>query len=289
MPKTTARSPRSRPRARPRALVAGALAGAVALVGLAGALPASAAPTGAPSFSSVSDPSSGSGPSGAAPSSSGRPGSVTGSVTASVAVPTDFRDRPALPAGVDPAAWRCEVHAAAPRLSMGGLAVTLAPITMTHAEGPLPDGTPGQVWGAMHSAATPVPGGLTGTAQAGPAPLTGLSLQPEYGGRSDFYTGRFSLRFRLVSPLLPRSCVIGADAPVDFALKRPSPSEWLSTDPPVIRFSAYDDTFAAPAPGHCGPLTRILGRRLGLPAPTGNLMSYDAIYTFRTYDTLPAR
>lgn len=289
MPKTTARSPRSRPRARPRALVAGALAGAVALVGLAGALPASAAPTGAPSFSSVSDPSSGSGPSGAAPSSSGRPGSVTGSVTASVAVPTDFRDCPALPAGVDPAAWRCEVHAAAPRLSMGGLAVTLAPITMTHAEGPLPDGTPGQVWGAMHSAATPVPGGLTGTAQAGPAPLTGLSLQPEYGGRSDFYTGRFSLRFRLVSPLLPRSCVIGADAPVDFALKRPSPSEWLSTDPPVIRFSAYDDTFAAPAPGHCGPLTRILGRRLGLPAPTGNLMSYDAIYTFRTYDTLPAR
>ncbi|WP_051576498.1 hypothetical protein [Streptomyces sp. Tu 6176] len=141
----------------------------------------------------------------------------------------------------------------------------------------------------MHSAATPVPGGPTGTAQAGPAPLTGLSLQPEYGGRSDFYTGRFSLRFRLVSPLLPRSCVIGADAPVDFALKRPSPSEWLSTNPPVIRFSAYDDTFAAPAPGHCGPLTRILGRRLGLPAPTGNLMSYDAIYTFRTYDTLPAR
>ncbi|MEU5089954.1 hypothetical protein [Streptomyces sp. NPDC021356] len=201
----------------------------------------------------------------------------------------DFADCPALPAGVDPGSWRCEVHSAAPRLTMGNVTVTLAPITMTHAEGPMPDGSQGQVWGAMHTAATPVPGGLTGTAAAGQPPLPGLAIHPEYGGRSDFYTGRFSLRFRLVGPLLPRACVIGSAEPVDFALKRPSPSEWVSTNPPVIKFSAYDDTFAAPAAEHCGPLTRALDRRLGLPAPSGNLMSYDATYTFRTYDRLPTR
>ena len=79
--------------------------------------------------------------------------------------------------------------------------------------------------------------------------------EPEYGGRSDFYTGRFSLRFRLLSPLLPRTCAIGADAPIDLRLKRSGPSQWISQDPPVIKFSAYDDTFPAPAAAHCGPLT----------------------------------
>ncbi|WP_333776947.1 hypothetical protein [Streptomyces sp. IBSBF 3136] len=200
---------------------------------------------------------------------------------------TDYADCPALPEGVDPARWRCEVHTATPQLTMGKITLTLAPITMTHAEGPLPDGTDGGVWGAMHSAPTAVPGGLTGTPAGAHAPITALSIQPEYGGRSDFYTGRLSLRFRLRSPLLPQSCAIGASEPVDFQVKRSGPSKWVSQDPPVIEFSAYDDTFAAPAPEHCGPLTGFLGRRLGLPAATGNLMAYDASYTFKTYDQLP--
>ncbi|MEU9137836.1 hypothetical protein AB0D33_18050 [Streptomyces sp. NPDC048404] len=113
-------------------------------------------------------------------------------------------------------------------------------------------------------------------------------MKPEYGGRSDFYTGQFSLRLRLSSPLLAHGCTIGASAPVDFQLKRSGPSKWVSQDPPVIEFSAYDDTFTAPAAEHCGPLTRPLNRRLGLPAPSGNLMTYDASYTFRTYDQLPS-
>ncbi|WP_459750037.1 hypothetical protein [Streptomyces sennicomposti] len=199
---------------------------------------------------------------------------------------TDYTDCPALPEGVDPARWRCEVHTAAPKLTMGKVTLTLAPITMTHAEGPLPDGTDGGVWGGMHSTPTVVPGGLTGTPAGGHAPAPGLAIRPEYGGRSDFYTGRLSLRFRLLSPLLPHGCVIGASEPVDFQVKRSGPSKWVSQDPPVIEFSAYDDTFAAPAPEHCGPLTGFLGRRLGLPAATGNLLSYDALYTFRTYDRL---
>ncbi|MFI0965923.1 hypothetical protein ACH4S8_31690 [Streptomyces sp. NPDC021080] len=200
---------------------------------------------------------------------------------------TDFSDCPALPAGVDPARWRCEVHTAAPRLTLGKVTVDLAPITMTHAEGPMPDGTAGQVWGAMHSAPTAVPGGLTGTEAGEHTRRLPLAIKPEYGGRSDFYTGQFSLRFRLSSPLLTHGCTVGASAPVDFRLKRSGPSEWVSQDPPVIKFSAYDDTFTAPAAEHCGPLTGPLDRRLGLPAASGNLMTYDATYTFRMYDHLP--
>ncbi|MEV6018830.1 MULTISPECIES: hypothetical protein [unclassified Streptomyces] len=206
--------------------------------------------------------------------------------SAAPATVTDFSDCPTLPAGADPARWRCEVHTAAPLLTMGTIQVALAPITMTHAEGPMPDGADGQVWGAMHNAPTAVPGGLTGTAAGDHAGLLRLAIQPVYGGRSDFYTGQFSLRLRLSSPLLSHGCTIGADAPIDFRLKRSGPSEWVSQDPPVIKFSAYDDAFTAPAAEHCGPLTSALNRRLGLPAPTGNLMTYDATYTFRTYDDL---
>jgi hypothetical protein len=172
---------------------------------------------------------------------------------------------------------------------MGKMAVALAPITMTHAEGPMPDGSNGQVWGAMHSSPTAIPGGLTGTPAGDRAAVLGLAIQPEYGGRSDFYTGRFSLRFRLLSPLLAHGCTIGASTPVDFRLKRSGPSTWVSQDPPVIKFSAYDDAFTAPGAEHCGPLTAPLNRRLGLPAAEGNLMTYDATYTFKTYDQLPAK
>ncbi|WP_153540382.1 hypothetical protein [Streptomyces sp. RB17] len=200
---------------------------------------------------------------------------------------TDFSDCPALPDGVDPARWRCEVHTAAPRLTMGKVTADLAPITMTHAEGPMPDGSKGQVWGAMHSSPTAIPGGLTGTPAGDHAAVLGLAIQPEYGGRSDFYTGQFSLRFRLLGALVPHGCTIGAGDPVDFQLKRSGPSTWVSQNPPVIEFSAYDDTFTAPAAAHCGPLTGPLNRRLGLPATEGNLLSYDASYTFKTYDQLP--
>ncbi|MEU6549165.1 hypothetical protein ABZ915_02615 [Streptomyces sp. NPDC046915] len=203
------------------------------------------------------------------------PGTAHAEPTAATPSAADFSDCPPLPSGVDPARWRCEVHNAAPKLTMGKLTVNLAPITMTHAEGPLPDGTDGQVWGTMHTTPT--------------AMSKGLAILPEYGGRSDFYTGQFSLRFRLLGPLLRHSCTIGADAPVDFQLKRSGPSEWLSQDPPLIKFSAYDDTFSAPAAEHCGPLTASLNRILGLQATSGNLMTYDATYTFKTYDQLPER
>ncbi|MGK4581020.1 hypothetical protein [Kitasatospora sp. HPMI-4] len=203
---------------------------------------------------------------------------------------TDYRDCPGLPAGVDPSRWRCEVTVSAPVLTIGEVRqLKLAPITMTHAEGPLADGTMAQVWGGMHTTPTVVPGGLTGAGAGKHSALTGVTVKPRYGGRSDFYNGQFSLGFELAGPLLPKGCGIGADAPVDFRLKRSGNSVWLSQNPPLIKFSAYADQFTVPAAKDCGPLSGLLNRRLGLPSPAGNLMTYDAEYTFRMYDRLPAR
>jgi hypothetical protein len=182
------------------------------------------------------------------------------------------------------------VHTTSPQLRIGSVTLpALAKLTMTHAEGPLSDGSPGQVWGAMHSDPTAVPGGLLGNPAGDRSPVLGLAMEPEYGGTSDFYTGRFSLRLRLVGPLVPNGCTIGATHPVDFRPKRSGPSKWISQNPPVIEFAAYDDTFTAPAAEDCGPLAGLLNQRLGLPASSGNLLAYDALYTFRTYDRLPAR
>ncbi|MFJ5268203.1 hypothetical protein [Streptomyces sp. NPDC088358] len=216
--------------------------------------------------------------------------------TAPPVVPYDFRDCPDIPAGVDAARWKCEVLTATGSLTLSSRSVPeLAPMTITHAEGPLPDGGDGQVWGAMRSTSTIVPGGLLGTGPTGHGPLLPLALRPEYGGRSDFYStgnslGLFTLRFRVLSPLLPHGCVIGGgDAPVELRLRRAGDSEWISQDPPVIRFDAYDDTFAAPATVGCGPLGRLVDDRLGLPGATGNAITLSARYTFKTYDRLPAR
>ncbi|MFJ3879211.1 hypothetical protein ACIPW5_17335 [Streptomyces sp. NPDC090077] len=208
----------------------------------------------------------------------------------------DFTDCPAIPAGVDAAQWKCEVMTATGSLTLGNRTLPeFAPMTVTHAEGPMPDGSKGQVWGALRSGPTAVPGGLFGTPGGDRSPVLGLSVQPEYGGRSDFYTvgndmGLFTVRYRVLSPLLPQGCVIGAgDAPVELRLKRVGKSERISTDPPVIKFAASDDSFAVPAAEGCGPLGKVLNDRLGLPAQTGNSITLSALYTFRTYDQLPPR
>lgn len=207
----------------------------------------------------------------------------------------DFSDCPDIPAGVDAARWKCEVLTATGSLTLGNRTLPeLAPMTITHAEGPMPDGSNGQVWGGLRAAPTAVPGGLLGTPAADLGPRLALSLQPEYGGRSDFYSvgndmGLFTMRFRAVSPLLPQGCVIGADTPVEIRLKRTGASQWVSKNPPVIKFDAYDDAFGVPAADGCGPLGRLVNNRLGLPATTGNAIALSAYYTFKTYDQLPPR
>ena len=192
----------------------------------------------------------------------------------------DFSDCPALPSGVDPAAWRCEVLTATGSMTLGRTTVPeLSPITITHAEGPLPDGGKGQVYGGLQGAPTAVPGHHH------------MSLRPEYGGRSDFYSvgnslGLFTMRFRVLDPLLPHGCTIGRDTPIELRLQRSGDSEWISQNPPVIKFDAYDDTFTAPRAAGCGPLNPLVNHRLGLPSRTGNTIELSATYTFRTYDAL---
>uniref|UniRef100_A0AAU2JRC0 Secreted protein n=1 Tax=Streptomyces sp. NBC_00049 TaxID=2903617 RepID=A0AAU2JRC0_9ACTN len=209
----------------------------------------------------------------------------------------DFSDCPAIPAGVDATRWKCEVLTATGSLTLGNRTLPeLAPMTITHAEGPLPDGSNGQVWGALRGGPTAVPGGLLGTPAGSHSPrVARLSLQPEYGGRSDFYSvgdamGLFTLRFRVVSPVLPGGCVIGGgETPVEIRLKRIGASQRVSQDPPVIKFDARDDAFAVPGATGCGPLGRLVNDRLGLPAATGNSITLSAHYTFKTYDRLPPR
>jgi len=192
----------------------------------------------------------------------------------------DFSDCPEIPAGVDAAQWKCEVLTATGSLTLGSRTLPeLAPMTVTHAEGPMPDGSNGQVFGALRSAPTPVPG------------HDRLALQPEYGGRSDFYSvgdrmGLFTMRFRVLNPLLPHGCTVGKDTPIELHLARTGDSQWVSKNPPVIRFGAYDDTFTAPAATGCGPLNRLVDQRLGLPQATGNAITLSATYTFKTYDQL---
>ncbi|MFD7625499.1 hypothetical protein ACFV7Q_05535 [Streptomyces sp. NPDC059851] len=255
-----------------RRVARGTVAAALTAAAVAGvAVPATAAPATAP---------------GAAP------------VAIPVAVPVyDFSDCPAIPAGVDASKWKCEVLTATGALDLGSRRIPeLAPMTITHAEGPMPDGSKGQVWGALRGGPTAVPGGLLDH-RAGEAghPLFPLSLQPEYGGRSDFYSvgssmGLFTLRFRVLSPLLPQDCVIGGgDKPLEIRLQRVGSSQWVSRNPPVIAFEAKDDAFTAPAAEGCGPLGRLVNKRLGLPAATGNSIAFSATYTFKTYDQLPPR
>lgn len=207
----------------------------------------------------------------------------------------DYGDCPTgLPAGVDRSKWRCEVTVGYAHFKLGGIAVPdMKPITLTHAEGPLPDGTSGQVFGTLRADATPVPGGLLGRGDRNP--LLGLAVRPEYGGYADFLgtgtdKGALDMRFRLVSPLLGERCTIGTDArPVALHLKKDGPSTWLSQDPPLVRFSAYDRTPTVPAATGCGPLTHLVNKRFGLPAGTGeSSVTYTAYYTFKTYDRLPA-
>ncbi|MCX5409799.1 hypothetical protein OHA37_38875 [Streptomyces sp. NBC_00335] len=208
----------------------------------------------------------------------------------------DFGDCPAIPAGVDATRWKCEVLTATGSLTLGNRTLPeLAPMTITHAEGPLPDGSNGQVWGALRGGPTTVPGGILGWPAGAHNPRMALTLQPEYGGRSDFYSvgnnmGLFTLRFRAVSPALPDGCVIGGgDAPIEFRLKRLGSAQLVSTNPPIIKFNAYDDTFTTPAATGCGPLGGLVNNRLGLPATTGNSINLSAYYTFKTYDQLPPR
>ncbi|MFJ9413966.1 hypothetical protein ACIRPT_07330 [Streptomyces sp. NPDC101227] len=249
-----------------RRLAAALAGGAAAMALIAGttATPAAAAAPPAPRASAPSDSANFSDASGS-PESSESP------------EPFDFRDCPVLPPGVDAAKWRCEVFVMKGSLTVGALHVPdLAPMTATNAEGPMPDGSRGQVFGGIRSAATRVDGGLR--------------IQPQYAGFSDFYPdgvhrGALDMKFRLLHPLLGEHCTIGADSdPAALRFVQDGSTEWVSKEPPILKFSIHDNAFAAPRTHGCGPLGKAVDRRLGLPAPSGrSAISATAVYTFRSY------
>src|SRR5947209_13513321 len=99
-------------------------------------------------------------------------------------IPTfDYSDCPRLPAGVDPAKWRCEVLVAQGTATVGDATLPFDFTRVTHAEGPMPDGTPGQVFGGFHAARLPVPGRQSGDGH-GPK----LWIQPHLTAAPDFYS-----------------------------------------------------------------------------------------------------
>ena len=232
----------------------------------------------------------------AATGQAGKTGQVEKSAQAAqpgqAAIPTfDYSDCPQLPAGVDPAKWRCEVMVAQGTATLGDATVPIDFTRVTHAEGPMPDGTPGQVFGAFRAARLPVPGRQSGDGRGhGHGPK--LWLQPHLTVAPDFYsqTGAMSLTFQLTGPRLGEHCTIGtAAAPVQVAAARvPGTTQWLSQDPPVITFQVLDQTFSAPKVTGCGRAEAAeLNRRFGLPSSSGkNQFGGTAYYSFKTYDQL---
>jgi hypothetical protein len=165
-----------------------------------------------------------------------------------------FADCPALPAGAVAGQWRCEVLTSQATLSFGHVRdLHLNTMRMTFAEGRL-DGGYAQEFGALRSAPTRLPG----------VPATTLRFR--YGGYSDFHStgerkGAIELVAELNGPLVPRNCRIG---PIHSVLLADGPTEVISTEPEILRFSTIDDELAFPRATGCGPLANLL---LGLPAP----------------------
>ncbi|WP_329457352.1 hypothetical protein [Streptomyces sp. NBC_01497] len=161
--------------------------------------------------------------------------------------------RSALPAGADPAAWRCEVMSATGHLTLGRIDVPIAaPMTVTHAEGTV-DGHHEQVWGGL--SATPI--------RVGRSPFT---LTARYAGHFDFLSdatrvGELDLTFTLSGPGLPSGCRAGDDAdPVHLVFQPASPDSTTAIE---------DVTFAAPGTHGCGVLGPLLDRAAALPSPPG--------------------
>jgi hypothetical protein len=210
-------------------------------------------------------------------------------MAAPAAVPAfAFDDCPPLPAGADPAKWRCEEMHATGSVSIG--AVTL-PVTLktTHAEGRLPGDTQTRfVFGTLRSDPVPVPGGLLGHRRPGRVTAT---LQ--YAGHIDFLAGPpmaeiLHLKYRVNGPLIAPGCTIGTeDDPLVVVGTIVGDRVPVSDDPPVLAFRVEDHGFAVPRARGCGPLGVLVDRRFGLPG-TGTL-GLDVYFSVRAYDTVTPR
>jgi hypothetical protein len=182
-----------------------------------------------------------------------------------------------LPAGADPAAWRCEAMSAGGHLTLGRIDQPLGKaLTITFAEGTV-NGAFHQVFGEMTAAPVRVRG-------------TFLTVTPRYAGHFDFHSnderrGELDLKFGLSGPAVPPGCSIGTDAaPVRLVLKETKSPTVVSEKPLVVSFGVEDNRFVAPRASGCRRLGPVLDRALRLPSPAGaNSIDLDARVAFRSY------
>ena len=204
-------------------------------------------------------------------------GLLPGVAAAAETIPAfTFDDCPAIPAGADPAAWRCEEMHATGTVRLGRVEL---PVTLetTHAEGRPPGATAtGFIFGTLRSDPVTLPG----------RPRTELTLQ--YAGHIDFVAGPpmaeiLHLKYHVDSPLTRAGCSIGTEEdPLVVVGAIVGDRVPVQEDPQVLKFTVRDDSFAVPATHGCGPARRLVDRHFGLPS-TGTL-ELTVYFSIRTYD-----
>jgi hypothetical protein len=202
---------------------------------------------------------------------------VTATAASAEPLPSfDFTDCPTIPAGADPAQWRCEVLVSHGTVRFGRLPeLPLTGLRTTFAEGQL-NGGYAQVFGALRAEPVRIP-------------HTPLHLRLEYAGFTDFLSvgdrmGTQHLKLAVTSPFLPRTCTIGSDTdPIVFRPLRTAGPEVISPNPRILKFSMRDNEFAVPRAYGCGPFNRLVEHWLGVPAPAGTndlaLTTYVSVRT----------
>ena len=218
----------------------------------------------------------------AAPSSA-NPSSTSSSPADDIPAFT-FDDCPAIPAGADPTAWRCEEMHATGTVRLGAVEL---PVTLktTHAEGrPAGATTTEFIFGDLRSEPVPVPGGLRGT------PRSSAELTLQYAGHIDFVAGPpmaeiLHLKYHVTARSAGRHCSIGTDAdPLIVVGEIVGERVPVQQNPQVLKFAVEDNDFAVPSAHGCGPAGRLVDRRFDLPS-TGSLQ-LTVYFSIRTYDTL---
>ncbi|WP_410632109.1 hypothetical protein [Amycolatopsis sp. cmx-4-83] len=200
-------------------------------------------------------------------------GVMPGTASADELPTFDFTDCPAPPANADPGTWRCEAFVSQGKLTIDRTEIPLGEVRLTFSEGRV-NGEYAQVFGALRHAPAPIPD------------LAGATIQLRYGGYSDFHSddvrrGELDVYAVVRHPLLRKDCGIGtASAPLHTVVHDdPSvPPRIISENPRTAFSGVIDADLALPATQGCGPLGKLVDRRLGLPSPSGENAFQQASY-----------
>ncbi|MET0134493.1 MAG: hypothetical protein ABW215_12990 [Kibdelosporangium sp.] len=190
-----------------------------------------------------------------------------------------------LPAGADPAQWRCEVLVSDATAEFGTLGqLRLGRQRLTFAEGTL-DGRYAQVFGGLRAEPTEVPGGLVGN------DLIPLAFQVQYAGASDFHgdpprMGFIDLKLKVISPLLPPTCFIGSDNdPINVQPLALGPTAPVPGHPGIRTMTLQDKRLVMPRAHGCGVFTALVQARFGVPSPAGaSEITLPTYVSIRQYD-----